>query len=257
MTIHHDGLTLDWYGYATLRATTPDGPVVYTDPGRYGVLTGEWTDRYGDDLGDDYDHPRGDPYEAQDGDVVLVTHDHHYDSDGIRRVAAPDATVVVYEAVDASGIDRDVEPVADLPYDIVRVDYGDQLTAAGVDIDVIPAYNRSDGPRADPDGNVGHPRGFGCGFRFTIDDRALFWPGDSDAVVEQEGLDVSVFVPPLSQELTMGAEEASTLAATLDPDLTVPIHYNTFELLAGDSTAYTAAVADEGVPVALDESNRF
>ncbi|MFB6299828.1 MAG: MBL fold metallo-hydrolase [Halobacteriales archaeon] len=255
MTIHHDGLTLDWLGYATLRATASDEPVIYTDPGRYGVLTGDWADRYADEV--DGDHPRGGPYDARDGDVVLVTHDHHYDSDGIGRVAADDATVVVYEAVDASGIDRDVEAVSDLPYDVVRVDYGEQLSVAGVDVDVIPAYNRPDGPRADPDGNVGHPRGFGCGYRFTIDDHALFWPGDSDAVVEQEELDVSIFVPPLSHQLTMGADEAAELAATLAPDLTMPIHYNTFDMLSGDSTKFTATVADHGLPVALDESNRF
>jgi L-ascorbate metabolism protein UlaG (beta-lactamase superfamily) len=39
VTIRHDGLAATWFGYATLRLEA-DGTVVYTDPGRYGVLTG-------------------------------------------------------------------------------------------------------------------------------------------------------------------------------------------------------------------------
>ena len=86
--VRHREISLDWFGYATARIAGED-TVAYTDPGRYGVLSGEWADRYG---GADY--PSGGPYEATDGDVVLVTHDHHYD-DAVERVANDDATVVV------------------------------------------------------------------------------------------------------------------------------------------------------------------
>lgn len=89
MSATHDGLTIDWLGYATSRIT--DGErVVYVDPGRYGVL---------------------DAYDARDGDLVLVTHDDHYDPDGIERVAAPDAVVGVFEGIEAAEIDRDSRPV--------------------------------------------------------------------------------------------------------------------------------------------------
>jgi len=41
MTIRHNDLAVDWLGYATLRIEGDDS-VVYMDPGRYGVLSGEW-----------------------------------------------------------------------------------------------------------------------------------------------------------------------------------------------------------------------
>ena len=94
MTIRHDTLSIRWLGYATARLSGSE-TTVYADPGRYGVLTGEWSVPDGVDTR----HPAGPAYDARDGDVVLVTHDHHYDPDGLRRVAAQDATLV-----DPSGV---------------------------------------------------------------------------------------------------------------------------------------------------------
>lgn len=253
MTVRLDGLSITWLGYATARIA--GGAVVYTDPGRYGVLTGDWPPSHGRA---EAAHPRGDAYEARDGDVVLVTHDHHYDPDGVRRVAKPGATVVVYEGVSAAGVaensDRVVDEPETLDYEVIRVGYGDSLTVAGVDIDVVPAYNRPDGPWGDAEnGEPLHPRGFGCGFRFVVGGVPAFWPGDSDVVPEHRDLDrISLFLPPIGA-YTMDRHDAAGLADELDPDLVVPIHYNTFEALAGDSAAFAADVAGRSIPVALDE----
>jgi L-ascorbate metabolism protein UlaG (beta-lactamase superfamily) len=251
MTVRHDGLTLDWFGYATLRIEG-ENATVYTDPGRYGTLDGTWDEQYGG-----ADHPTPDAYDAQDGDLVLVTHDHHYDSDGVRRVASEDATVLVYEAVDAERINdggRDVEPPEELPYDVQRVAYGDELTVDGVDVEVVAAHNREGGPRADADGNVLHPYEFGCGFVATVDGTPCFWPGDSDVVDEHDGLDVSLLAPSIAQSFTMDRHDAAGLAEDMDPDLVLPIHYNTFPDLEADSGAFAADVAKRSVPVVLDES---
>jgi L-ascorbate metabolism protein UlaG (beta-lactamase superfamily) len=249
--VRYDGLDLSWLGYACARVESDD-TVVYTDPGRYGTLDGTWNEQYGG-----ADHPDGQDYRAGDGDLVLVTHDHHYDDDGVRRVAADGATVLGYEAVAAAGgadnSGRDVDDPEKLEYDVRRVGYGDSVSAAGVDVDVVPAYNRTDGPRADDDGTVTHPYEFGCGFRFTVGGTACFWPGDSDVVEEHEGLDVSVLMPSIARSFTMDRHGAADLAADLDPGLVLPIHYNTFESLRSDSGAFAADVAGRGVPVVLDE----
>jgi L-ascorbate metabolism protein UlaG (beta-lactamase superfamily) len=247
VTVRHDGLTVDWLGYATARVA--GGSTVYTDPGRYGVLTGEWADRHGG-----ASHPAGDAYDRRDGDVVLVTHDHHYDPDGVRRVAAPDATVVVYEGVDADRIDRDVESPEELPHEVRRVGYGDSLSVGDVTVEAVPAHNDPDGPNVDADGEPYHPEGFGCGFRFAVDGVACLWPGDSDALDAHAALDVSLLLPSISRNFTMDRHGAADLAERLDPDLVVPIHYNTFPDLASDSGAFAADVAGRAVPVALDES---
>jgi len=175
MTVRHDGLTVDWLGYATLRLEGEES-VVYVDPGRYGVLTGEWepdTDGIG--------HPPSRDYRAGDGDVVCVTHVHHYDPDGIERVAADDATVVAFEGIDGQAADRDLPPLDELPYEIRRVGTKESLeTDAGVRVWSVPAYNERDGPNTRPDGTPYHPEGFGCGFVLDVEGTRVLYPGDTD-----------------------------------------------------------------------------
>ncbi|WP_101297369.1 MBL fold metallo-hydrolase [Halegenticoccus soli] len=232
MTVRHDGLLVEWLGYATARLETEDGFVAYLDPGRYGVLDG---------------------YDARDGDLVCVTHVHHYDSDGIGRVAKEDATVVVYEGVDANDTDRDVTPVDDLPYEVVRIGEEDHYAAGGVDAWSMPAYNEPDGPHVDEDGEPYHPKGFGVAFLLSLGDATVFWPGDSDALDGFRELDASLFLANIGGSVVMDRHEAADLAEALDPDLVLPIHYDTFDLLAADSAAFAADVAKRGVPVVLDE----
>jgi L-ascorbate metabolism protein UlaG (beta-lactamase superfamily) len=249
VTFRHDGLTVDWFGYATVRIETDDGFVVYLDPGRYGVLTGEWTP---DTAG--VGHPPGRDYRAGDGDLICVTHDHHYDSDGIERVAGDGATVVAYEAVDPARIDRETAPLAALSADVERIAYGETLAVGDVAVRATPAYNGPGGPHTRPNGDPYHPEGFGCGFRLGFDGAAAFWPGDSDVLDAHRDVDASLLVPPIGGSFTMDRRGAADLAAALAPELVCPVHYNTFGALEADGGAFAADVAGRGVPVVLDEA---
>jgi L-ascorbate metabolism protein UlaG (beta-lactamase superfamily) len=246
MTVRHDDLTVDWLGYATLRIEGDDA-IVYMDPGRYGVLSGEW-EPHVDGIG----HPPAQDYQAKDGDVVCVTHIHHYDPDGIRRVASDDATVVLFEGINVHETDRDVERPAELPYDVVTVSMEDELLAGEVPIWTVPAYNDPEGPNVNDDGTPIHPKGIGCGFLVDVDGTRMFWPGDSDVLPGHEELDVSLFVPSIAKNFTMDRHAAAELAEAMDPDLVLPIHYNTFESLEGDDEAFVVDVASRNVPVVLD-----
>ncbi len=250
MTVHHDGLSVTWLGYATTRIETPGGFVAYLDPGRYGVLTGDWTPVGGGNP-KEAAHPRATDYRPEDADLVCVTHDHHYDSDGVERVANEDTTVVVYEAVDPSGIDRDVAAVEDLPGEVVRIGEEEHLSVSGpdggADVWSMPAYNDPDGPRD------GHPKGFGVGYRLALGGTSVFWPGDSDALDAFAELSVSLFLANIAGTVVSSADESAELAERMDPDLVLPVHYNTIEILQADSGEFAEDVAKRGVPVVLDE----
>jgi L-ascorbate metabolism protein UlaG (beta-lactamase superfamily) len=232
VTIRHDGLQVTWFGYATVRIETPTGFVAYLDPGRYGVL---------------------DDYYARDADLVCVTHDHHYDSDAIEQVADEDATLVVYENVDADRIDRDVVSPEELGFAVERVADDAHLTVGEAEVWSLPAHNEIGGPHAHDDGSVNHPPGFGCGFLLSLADRTVFWPGDSDVLDGFRELEVSLFLANIGGSVVMDRHEAADLAEALNPDLVLPIHYDTFDLLSSDSGAFAADVAERGVPVVLDE----
>ncbi|QSG07881.1 MBL fold metallo-hydrolase [Halapricum desulfuricans] len=247
MPVTHDGLTIEWLGYATVRLESKDGTVVYLDPGRYGVLTGDWEP---DTPG--VAHPPSRDYRPEDGDIVCVTHVHHYDPDGIDRVADEDATVIAFEGMDVRGSRRDLPRLADLEYEVRTVDAESDLVVAGVPIWTLPAYNEPDGPHTRPDGSPFHPEGRGCGFLLSIDGTRVCWPGDTDVLDGHAELEVDVFLPPIGGAFTMDRSEAATLAVELDPELVVPIHYNTFAALETDHEAFASELDDADVSVALD-----
>jgi len=247
MTVRHDGITVEWLGYATLRFAGED-TVVYTDPGRYGVLTGEWepdTDGVG--------HPPARDYRPEDADVVCLTHVHHYDPDGVERVANEDTTIVAFEAIEEGVEDRELPPLSSLPYEVVTVGDTESVTVDDVPIWTVPAYNEENGPHTRPDGTPFHPEGFGCGFVVDVEGKRVLYPGDTDALGPHQNVEVSVFCPPIGPRFTMDRHEAAALAAAMEPELVVPVHYNTFSTLETDSREFAADVAGAGVPVALDE----
>lgn len=249
MTVRYDGVELEWLGYATVRIDGGDR-TIYLDPGRYGVLSGEW-EPDSPEAGDA--HPPGKDYRPEDGDLVCVTHRHHYDPDGIDRVASDDATVVAFEGINSRNGRRDLPRFVDLPYDIVRIDSEADRLIEGVALWTVPAYNDPDGPRTRATGEPYHPEGRGCGFLVSVDGVRVFWPGDTDVLDGHAALDVDILLPPIGGAFTMDRGEAADLAGAMEPDLVVPIHYNTFDALETDSAAFAADLRERRIEVALDE----
>lgn len=249
MTVSHDGIEIAWLGYATVRIESA-GRVLYIDPGRYGVLTGEWSPD-NEQVGDQ--HPPAREYRPEDGDAVFVTHRHHYDPDGIERVAGEDATLVTFEGINVHETNRtDVRPV-ELDYDRREVGMEDEGIVADSPFWTVPAYNHHDGPHTRPNGEPIHPEGFGCGFLLNVDGTRIFFPGDTDVLDGHAELDVDVFLPPIGGTYTMDSDAAAELAVAMDPELVVPVHYNTFEGIETDGAAFERRLERENVRVVRDE----
>jgi len=97
------------------------------------------------------------------------------------------------------------------------------------------------------------PEGLGCGFLVTLAGTSVYWPGDTDVLPGHEHLDVDVFCPPIGGAFTMDRHGAADLAAAMDPDLVVPVHYDTFEAIEADAAAFAESLESRGVDVELDE----
>ncbi len=247
MTVTYDGLRIAWLGYATVRIE--GHRTVYLDPGRYGVLTGGWEpERPAIDA-----HPPGREYRPGDADLVCLSHVHHYDDDGVERVADDRTTVLAFEGINTRDSGRDLPRLSELDHECRAVSMEDDLVAADLPVWTVPAYNEPDGPHTAADGTPFHPEGLGCGFVVSFEGTTVFWPGDTDVLPGHAELDVDVFLPPIGGAFTMDRHEAAGLAEQLDPELVVPVHYNTFEAVEADSTAFAEDCRERGVPVALDE----
>ncbi|MEF8814458.1 MAG: MBL fold metallo-hydrolase [Halovenus sp.] len=218
MSVEYDGLTFDRLGHASVRIETEDGTVVYIDP---------WSEFLDGEPGD--------------GDVVFVTHDDpdHYDPEAIEAVAAPGATVAAYEGVDTS----------DLGFDVVALPHEGQETVAEIDVESIPAFNDPDGEHVDEEGNPWHAEGEVIGLLLTVDGITVYFASDTDFLEHQESVTADVFVPPIGGHYTMDRHEAAEFARSVDPDLVLPVHYDTFEAIKTDVEAFAEAVEDSGIRV--------
>lgn len=97
-----------------------------------------------------------------------------------------------------------------------------------------------------PDGSYG---GNPCGFLLTTNDgRKIYTAQDTGLfgdmkLIGEEGLDVAVI--PIGDNFTMGPADALRAVKLLNPKVVVPIHYNTWPLIAQDVQAWAREVEKE------------
>ncbi|WP_455448397.1 MBL fold metallo-hydrolase [Natrinema thermotolerans] len=220
MTVTYEGLEFERPGHASVRIETDDGTVIYVDP--WGeVLAGE----------------------PADGDVVFVTHDDmdHYDAAAIEAVAGPDVTVAAYEAINTD----------DLAFDVVDLPYEGEATVDGIDVRTVPAYNDPAGDHVDEDGEPFHAAGEVIGVVLALEGTTVFFPSDTDFLPHHESVTADVFVPPIGGHFTMDRHEAAAFARSVEPELVLPEHYDTFDPIETDAEAFADDLEADGIRVEL------
>ena len=91
------------------------------------------------------------------------------------------------------------------------------MTIAGIEIEVVPAYNLD---------KAFHPRNNNwLGFIITIDGIRVYHSGDTDLIPEMDTFSVDIALLPVSGTYVMTAEEAVEAAKRLSPKLAIPMHY--------------------------------
>jgi L-ascorbate metabolism protein UlaG (beta-lactamase superfamily) len=97
-----------------------------------------------------------------------------------------------------------------------------------------------------PDGsNGGNPAGF---LLTTEDGKKIYLAQDTGLfgdmkLIGEEGLDLAVI--PIGDNFTMGPDDALRAVKLLEPKVVIPIHYNTFDIIAQDANAWAERVQKE------------
>lgn len=97
-----------------------------------------------------------------------------------------------------------------------------------------------------PDGsNGGNPAGF---LLTTPDGKKIYLAGDTGLfgdmrLIGEEGIDLAVL--PIGDNYTMGPDDALRAVKMIQPKHVIPIHYNTWELIAQDVQAWAERVKNE------------
>ncbi len=145
---------------------------------------------------------------AEKADVILLTHEHydHFSKDDIASISRAD-TVVVAPPSAASQLGGKVTTARP----------GDRLTAAGVAIEVVPAYNTN---------KKFHPKSAGhVGYIITMNGQRIYHSGDTDLIPEMAKIKADIALLPVSGTYVMTAAEAAEAANTIKPALAIPMHY--------------------------------
>ncbi len=145
---------------------------------------------------------------AEKADLILVTHEHHdhFSRDDILKISKADTVIMAPESV-----------APQLGGKTIVAKPGNKLTAAGVVIEVVPAYNTN---------KKFHPKNAGhVGYILTLNGKRIYHSGDTDLIPEMAEIRADIALLPVSGTYVMTAVEAAEAANTIRPALAIPMHY--------------------------------
>jgi len=96
-----------------------------------------------------------------------------------------------------------------------------------------------------PDGSYG---GSPCGLLLTVEGKKIYLAGDtglfySMRLIGEEGIDLAAL--PIGDNFTMGPDDALRAVKLIEPRIVIPIHYDTFDVIAQDPHAWAERVQAE------------
>jgi L-ascorbate metabolism protein UlaG (beta-lactamase superfamily) len=99
------------------------------------------------------------------------------------------------------------------------------------------------------------------GFLLTIDGKTVYHAGDTALLKDMELLkgQVDIALLPIGDNFTMGPGDAARAVEMIGPKTVIPMHYNTFDIIAQDPMAFAGLVGKTAAVVILEpgESHAF
>ena len=175
-------------------------------------------------------------------DFILVSHAHadHF-GDAVAIAKRTGATIVAsYElALYAGSQGAKVHPMG--------CGGGKDFSFGRVQLTIAHHTSSVDGPSGPV--MVGAP----VGFLITAEDRVIFFAGDTALTMDMQLLGdrkpIDLALLPIGDNFTMGPEDAAEAVRMLKPKLSVPMHYNTFEMIQVDPGVFAREAGKHGCQV--------
>lgn len=93
-----------------------------------------------------------------------------------------------------------------------------------------------------------------CGIVLTLGGVRLYHTGDTALTMDMQLLKgaVDVMLAPIGDNYTMGMEDAARAVTFVEPRVVIPMHYNTFDLVAADPQQFRRLVGSHAEVVILE-----
>lgn len=187
-------------------------------------------------------------------DLILVTHGHgDHLGDALELARANDATIAAQVDLLAVLNTEDIKTIA--------FNMGGSCNFNGLHITMVPAWHGNSVQTEN--GVVG--AGLACGFIITSGEGCLYHAGDTalfgdmDKILQDYHIDVAML--PIGDFYTMGPKDAVTAARWLKAKMVIPMHYNTFPVIAQNVDAFLAELRmrtdSQGVALKPGESMEY
>jgi L-ascorbate metabolism protein UlaG (beta-lactamase superfamily) len=225
--------TLTWHGHSCFTLVTDDGTRILFDP--------FLADNPVADIGID---------DVKDLDFILVSHGHfdHF-TDCIPIARNTGATVVstfeLVSFVQSKGIENghgmNIGGAHRFPFGRVKL---------------TPAVHTGS-VAGDEEGNYTTDC---CGFLIELEGgKRLYHAGDTALIVDMQLLRgaVDVALLPIGDNFTMGPEDAARAVEFIEPRTVIPMHYDTWELIAQDTEAFRGMVGSRATVEVLKPGGSY
>lgn len=176
-------------------------------------------------------------------DHVLITHGHEdHTCDALAIAKANDATIIAnYEIAEYFGAQgakiHGLNPGGGAAFPFGRVKLTLAHHTSSLNAGLAPIY-----------------MGVACGLLIEADEKRLYHAGDTALFLDMQvigrvGLDAALV--PIGDNYTMGPADAIDALDLLKPKVAVPMHYNTWPVIAQDANAFAGDAGARGHRVAV------
>lgn len=172
-------------------------------------------------------------------DLILVSHGHaDHLGDAVTIAKKSGATIVsVFEVVNYCGrFGVQAHPMH----------IGGSNRFGPVKVKLTPALHGSG--LVDDNGTI-HYMGNPCGFIFSLDGKTIYHSGDTGLFTDMELIGkrhpIDLALLPIGDNFTMGPEDALEAVKLVKPNVVIPMHYNTWPLIAQNPEEFKQDVEKE------------